>query len=153
MIEFKGELSEKAKKYVLNCNTFGSVCVWMSIAIIGSAITIAVALLTYKIILVFLVPFAFVACIGFIPLKKEVFQRVPKSILIESGIIHLENDLQEISNAVENVKKVYDMGDWYHIIFYFPHKSIFFICQKDLLTAGSLEEFEKIFEGKIVRKI
>ena len=28
-----------------------------------------------------------------------------------------------------------------------------FICQKDLLTKGSLEEFERIFEGKIKRCI
>jgi hypothetical protein len=27
-----------------------------------------------------------------------------------------------------------------------------FICQKDLLTEGTLEEFESLFEGKIIKK-
>ena len=29
---------------------------------------------------------------------------------------------------------------------------MYFVCQKDLLIEGSLEEFEKLFEGKIQRK-
>ncbi len=50
------------------------------------------------------------------------------------------------------MKKITDEGDWYQIIFYFPHKVGDCICQKDLITEGSIEEFENIFEGLIVKK-
>ena len=52
----------------------------------------------------------------------------------------------------ENVKCIFDFGDWYHIVFKFPTKSIYCVCQKNLLEEGTIEEFETIFEGKIVRK-
>ena len=54
---------------------------------------------------------------------------------------------------VIDVKKVIDKGNFYIILFYFPHKDVNFICQKDLIVEGTIEEFEELFEGKIVRKI
>ena len=53
---------------------------------------------------------------------------------------------------ISDVKVVVDWGEWYDIIFYFPYKSVGFICQKDLIVEGTIEEFEKLFEDKIVRK-
>ncbi len=53
---------------------------------------------------------------------------------------------------LSNVKKVVDMGEWYKIYFYFPYKSNLFICQKDLLVKGTIEEFEELFSDKIIRK-
>ena len=53
---------------------------------------------------------------------------------------------------ISDVKVVVDWGEWYDIIFYFPYKSVGFICQKDLIVEGTIEEFEKLFEGKIIRK-
>ncbi len=55
--------------------------------------------------------------------------------------------------SIHNVRKVVDYGDFYSIrinqqLEYGP-----FLCQKDLLSKGSIEEFEKIFENKIVRKL
>lgn len=43
------------------------------------------------------------------------------------------------------------MGDWYVIDFYFPYKNLFFICQKNLLIQGSIDEFERLFEDNIVK--
>ncbi len=39
-----------------------------------------------------------------------------------------------------------------HVIFYLPNFNRRFICQKDLITEGTIEEFEEIFKDKIVRK-
>jgi len=50
------------------------------------------------------------------------------------------------------VKKVYDYGEFYFISFYFGKISCYFICQKSLLTQGTIEDFEKLFDGKIVKK-
>ena len=52
---------------------------------------------------------------------------------------------------ISKVKKVIDMGEWYYIIFKFGDISNSWICQKDLITQGTIEDFEKIFEGKIKR--
>ena len=41
---------------------------------------------------------------------------------------------------------------FYEFKFYGLAGSMFFICQKDLIVEGSIEEFEKLFEDKIVRK-
>ena len=41
---------------------------------------------------------------------------------------------------------------FYFIKFPFGKYSDKFICQKSLLTQGTLEEFEALFEGKIERK-
>lgn len=43
-------------------------------------------------------------------------------------------------------------GEFYDIIFYFSNKVLNCICQKDLIVEGTMEEFEKLFEDKIVRK-
>ena len=56
------------------------------------------------------------------------------------------------SRSIDDVKKVIDMGGFYDIIFYFPNQWANCICQKDLIVEGTIEEFEKLFEDKIVRK-
>ena len=50
---------------------------------------------------------------------------------------------------LNEVKRVYDYRCWYYLEIDFGDP--YFICQKDLLTEGTLEEFEALFEGKIVR--
>lgn len=56
------------------------------------------------------------------------------------------------NRSIDDVKKVIDMGEFYDILFYFPSQWSNCICQKDLIVEGTIEEFEKLFEDKIVRK-
>lgn len=51
-----------------------------------------------------------------------------------------------------DVKEVEDLGDSYRILFDFPGCSPMFLCQKDLITEGTIEDFEELFADKIVRK-
>lgn len=51
-------------------------------------------------------------------------------------------------SSITDVVKVLDKGEWYLI--YVKSKDGRFICQKDLLTSGTLDEFEKIFKDKLV---
>ena len=53
---------------------------------------------------------------------------------------------------IDSVKRVVDYGEWYDFVFYYSDRDLYFVCQKSLLTKGTLEEFEALFEGKIVRK-
>lgn len=83
------------------------------------------------------------------PLK--VFNKsIPQKIVIENGIIEFSSDECNQYETAENVKCIFDFGDWYHIVFKFPTKSIYCVCQKDLLVQGTIEEFEAVFERKIV---
>ena len=54
--------------------------------------------------------------------------------------------------ALSRVKKVIDAGEWYYIVFKWSGINTNFVCQKNLLQQGTLEEFEALFEGKIVRQ-
>ena len=51
------------------------------------------------------------------------------------------------------IKKVKDFGDYYAMTL--PGICViisgYFICEKDLLTNGTIERFEELFDGKIVR--
>ena len=51
-----------------------------------------------------------------------------------------------------NLYSAFSQTKYYKIFFIFPYKSQRFVCQKDLLVQGTIEEFEAVFEGKIVRK-
>ena len=61
-------------------------------------------------------------------------------------------DKSEEFRLIADAAKVIDYGDFYYISFPFGKISNNFVCQKDLLTQGTLEEFEALFEGKIVKK-
>ena len=56
------------------------------------------------------------------------------------------------SKLLSDVKQVRDFGAFYDVVFPFGKYSEKFVCQKDLLTIGTIEDFEKLFEGRIVRK-
>ena len=45
-----------------------------------------------------------------------------------------------------------DFGEYYVLIFRDSGNFSQIICQKDLLTNGTIEQFEELFDGKIVRK-
>ena len=54
--------------------------------------------------------------------------------------------------GVENVRKVVDHGTFYELYLNTGLNRGFYICEKALLKRGTLDDFEEIFKGKIVRK-
>lgn len=96
-----------------------------------------------------------VSCI-FVPhliVKFNIMADLPKQIFIKNNIIVCVSKETTVSKKIEKVKRVEDYGEFYSLTFpvlgsYSPN----FVCQKNLLTKGTLEEFEALFEEKIVRK-
>ncbi len=86
--------------------------------------------------------------------KKDWRNNLPIRVTIEEDGIRRygKNDIYA-GREFDDVKKVIDWGNLYQFIFYFPHKDAMFFCQKNLIKEGTIEEFEKLFEGCIVRKI
>ena len=157
MIEFDGYIHGKAEKYF-----------WRRNAVFGQKIFIVSTLLCFPLILllsnVFGKPMVIVYLlfIILIPLMS-LCARLPKSekkrnkflpfnVCVCDDYIVVQTKLGTESRNIEDVKKIYDYGEWYAFIFSMGKVSTNFICQKSLLSKGSLEEFESLFEGKIEDK-
>ncbi|MCL2821997.1 MAG: hypothetical protein FWD86_02230 [Firmicutes bacterium] len=177
MIEFSGELSDKYKKYYLNKTKkmlwltalvifviVGIPLVAIGIAYFSPLITIPAAIGFLAICLI--VPAAVSA--SFSPLDG-----LTEKVLIENGEIvalnskeiaslgHECGGIESLSidgyfnlsvKSILDVVKVVDYGEWYYIFFIARHIFSDYVCQKDLIVKGTIEDFERLFEGKIVRK-
>ncbi len=150
MIEFKGNISEECKKYIWNRETKFVSLACIITALIFSGIIIIVALKVDLIILMFLLLTISFAFLGSFP-QKGIDERLPQSISIENNEILLVSKACSKSRSIWDIKKITDMGKWYVIDFYFPSKNLFFVCQKDLLIEGCIDDFEKLFEKKITK--
>ena len=84
--------------------------------------------------------------------EKEKRTLLPKKIYVEDEYIVCVGEAYEESKLIDDVAKVIDHGEFYELVFPFGNASDKFICQKGLLTKGTLEEFEQLFSGKITRK-
>lgn len=73
----------------------------------------------------------------------------------ESTITQVYNHQNGVTESykISKVKKVVDYGRYYYVYLYRLDPSKGIVCQKDLLINGTIEEFEKLFEGKIIRKL
>lgn len=82
--------------------------------------------------------------------KGDVTQR----IYINSGLVSAVScEGRTRSAQICAIKKVKDFGDYYAMTL--PGICViisgYFICEKDLLTNGTIEQFEELFDGKIMR--
>lgn len=90
-----------------------------------------------------------------INITRKLPQGISTDILIQidGNYISRSGYTGVIKKPLSKVKKVIDTGDWYYVIFNRINDiSASFVCQKDLIREGTLEQFEALFEGKIVRK-
>lgn len=88
--------------------------------------------------------------------KKVVlrFRLSPHIIITEKDLsIELRSNGKEVwrTRKITNVKKILDCGEVYYIIFKFGDITNSWICQKSNIVNGSINEFEVIFQSKIVR--
>lgn len=150
MIEFNGYLTGSAEKRF-----------FIKSKIIGLKILIPSLLLMLPIVICIanIFHFPLIACIAIIatfPLtllipqpRKERISLTPKQICINDTHIVCVADKYEEIRRIDDVKCVTDRGEYYEIDFPFGKISEKFICQKDLLSKGTLREFEAIFCKKL----
>lgn len=165
MIEFKGKLSNKCKEYVVKSSWQLGLFVVIAVCIPFIILLIVLSIIDDWVYLLMLLPIALL--IFFFSLKPgtKAYRKLAGKngkiydgeltwhIIIKGDKISAEGTQRSEIKHLSNVKKVVDMGDWYKIYFYFPHKSDLFICQKDLIIQGTTEEFESLFSDKIIRRI
>lgn len=75
-----------------------------------------------------------------------------KRVYVEGDYIYSVTHKEKYKFKIKSAKKVTDYGDFYFIAFspFLPVPDI--VCQKDLLSKGTLEEFELLFGERIVKK-
>ena len=155
MVEFTGHLTGKAeKRFVQKSRRIG--LIFSSFAILFA---LPIAFLVGKFVLhdnafiyAMLAALSILPIICFIPKgKKEHLSMLPKRIYTRDNHIVCVADKYTDSKLISDVTKVLDYGEFYELCFPFGKLSEKFICQKDLLSRGSIGEFEKLFKGKILR--
>lgn len=159
-IKFSGELSQESKNYILRQNHKVSIVIWLLMFVTMSTILLFIG---YKAkIIIFLIPFIvllaiFVLIIIIFPNldtpPKKMEQYYPINVNISEDEISFENISFDsyCCRKILDIKRILDCGNFYYIKFYFPYNHNC-VCQKNLISYGTIEEFEQIFEGKIVRK-
>ena len=154
MIEFCGEIDGRCKKYRLYVESMvGLVCTLIPALLIAFAITICLIVIDWVFALAYIPLVLFVVFAAIAPLSKKAQKlTLPHCVQIYDDRIESKNEKFYDIRQIVYVKKVIDMGDWYQIFFRFPHKNAHFVCQKNLITQGSIEEFEALFRDKLIRK-
>ena len=156
MIIFDGYLTGESKKYFINkmlnrgsfvivISLLFTIPIWAFLSnITGTFIEVMITLLS----LIALSPLVFRICVS----KKERQRINLKKVIINNERIKAISDKSNISNSISEVKEVRDFGEYYDIVFPARRFTSVYVCQKNLLSKGSIEKFESVFSGKIVRK-
>ena len=153
MLEFQGELSNSCKNYIIKRRRTISTLIFYCVdCVFAIPCLVCAFLFNWSFILAFFA-LLIIPIFQFFSYKGEVLEYMfPIKILIyESYIQSIGKKISEIRELNE-ITKIVDFGDWYHVFFAFPNRSETFVIQKDLIVKGTIQDFEKMFEDKIVRK-
>ena len=146
MIKFSGELSSKCKKFAINKEK-NNAFIGALVAIAPLIVFFTIISLTWEPIFALFVPVCILAIFmgGAKPKEKSYGLILPHTIEIDDDLLVAHGERFCETREYSQIKKIIDMGEWYDIYFYFPHKSSRFICEKQLIVEGSIEEFENQF--------
>lgn len=133
------------------------------IMIVIFSLVMGVAILAYISYLTGLFEELFLSLIGFVPLivyaflpltkgekRKFKAKNLPHVVIIdpEKEAIIVKNKAPTKEFPFSTINEIHDFGEYYVVITGDPATR----CQKSLLVEGTIEEFEKLFEGKIIKK-
>lgn len=163
MIEFQGSISEKNQldrmkkldKKVTQVSIWGLIFIWLVVIAIGLPLRILQDLwgeLIFCSLIMLIVPILS----AYTPKKVILRFRISPHIIITEKDLSLElrSNGKEVwrSRKISKVKKVLDCGEVYYIIFKFGDITNSWICQKNNIINGTIEEFESLFQTKLVKE-
>ncbi len=166
MIEFKGRLTGKAEAFMIKKDRlFVFYLSLFSVLVVGPIALplLAKAFQMTSVYWVFGGIFALFAMAPLILPKKMFINKNPSILTIVDEEItyrldvgpEKENDpiaVQEDSRMTYEVAQLIDYGEFYYAQLAKARGNHKYIFQKNLLTQGTLEEFEALFEGKLIRE-
>lgn len=163
MIIFKGTLSDEANKHVVQ--ELKKVSMWVGlIVILMGVVPLSMLFLINDnifidiIISIFIITWITTCIVTVLVDIKDAKKNLPRVIEITEDYISCDFEgkskvyAKPITREIEQVVDVQDFGDYYIVYFSNIIKTKSFVCQKDLLVEGTLEEFEELFEDTLVRQ-
>ena len=149
MITFKGKPSGETKKYIEKKSGKQLLIVAAISCVLGAAAFISMGFKN-PFFFIMAVPSALFFVFSIVLVKKGIV--MPVEVQIDGRFIRYRNE-KDVTGFFElaDVAKVVDMGEFYCFERASGLPAGMFACQKDLVVEGTLEDFEKIFEGKIVK--
>lgn len=154
MIEFNGYITGSAEKRYLKRSRiyFANIFMLAILFLLPGSIWFAIIYSLYLPLQILCFAPLIILLVALIPRsKKEKKALTPKRIFTEYEYIVCVTDRDVVSKRIDAVKLVRDFDEFYELVFPIGNLSERFICQKSLLTQGTIEEFEALFEGKIRR--
>ena len=160
MIEFNGNVSRQCERHIQKqegkCGLLTSLTVIIGFFVPLISLSIRFLNIPSYIMVAVCVPI-FTIWVGasyLAPFRKSKLALIiPLRIVIsDDRTIASHGEKFHLICSIDDVTMVVDMGEWYHISFGKMLGSGRFVCQKDLLVQGTIEDFEKMFEGKLIRK-
>ena len=154
MIEFSGYISGAAKKFrqIKGAQFLYSVMGCVYLVFTPFAIALYLGLKTWVLLVLYACLIGLVAVYPLFPLDKNTEKNFTANrVFIDEEYIVAKGEKFEVFHLISEAVSLLDYGEFYFVKFPMGKKSEHFICQKNLLTKGTLEEFEACFEGKVVR--
>lgn len=155
MIEFNGKLTGNAKKIFYKKTVCMAISVMLMGSLPGAMATLIAWYLYFKIFEPYyiLAGFCVVVILSLLPCTMFFSKKIiPQKVIVKENLISSQTGFRTKTISKNDVKKVCDYGDYYYIVTNFLNLSSIFVCQKDLLIKGTLEDFEMLFGDKIVRR-
>lgn len=153
MVEFKGMLSGSAEKRFFQKIRNFEQNVYLVVITLFFPVLAYFGYFTgvWQIIPAYCLFYVMIPLLARIPkTKKERSTMMPQKICVEDGKMYAVTGRGTDTRSVDDVKKIVDHGDFYEVCFRLGRASQNFICQKNLLTKGTLEEFDDLFREKIL---
>ena len=156
MIEFTGQISGQCKKFILKRQVRNQTIASAISCLLAAPFVIAMSVYIDKLFSIFFIPLFMLISFSLIkPSNKtqKTFLPIRVYIDLEEEIVVRVTENNKVDLSLSSVKRIEDYGDWYYFVFNYDSRDPYFICQKELLSLGTIEEFERLFEGKIIIKV
>lgn len=75
-----------------------------------------------------------------------------RKVIIKDDVITIVSEESSTRKNIKRVKKVRDYGEFYEIIFSPLDLLTVCVCQKSLLSKGSIKDFEELFADKLIKQ-
>ena len=156
MIEFNGQISGKCKDFMINRQIRNQTIALSISCLLFAPIVILMSILVDKLFLMFFVPLFLLIALSFIKPGEKVqktFLPIRVYVDFEEKIVVRVTENGKIVRLLSSVKRIEDYGDWYYFVFNYEGRDPYFVCQKNLLSVGTISDFEKAFADKITSKV
>lgn len=155
MIEFYGRLSEDCIKKTEKRKAKRAAFIFLIANLIILSLVYIYVIIGEMQLNIFLILVAFMVAINIAILivpPKSIYFRLPRKIILyEKKITYMIEGLSKPKTRImSRIREIIDEGEWYFLTFKGDITDTL-VCQKSLIKKGTIEEFEKLFEGKIVR--